>query len=143
MSEDRRYPENADSTTQSQYYRRLFDYAGVVVIGADCQGLIVSWNRAATNLFHADSSAMLGRPIVEVMPGQHRDKMQLAVQEAADTGAPSEFEIDLDQAKYSIDLLQILKDKTKGNLEEDEGKHLNGILYELRMRYVSVSRGGA
>jgi len=49
-------------------------------------------------------------------------------------------ELDLDQAKYSIDLLEILKEKTQGNLAEEESKYLNGLLYDLRMRYVSVSR---
>jgi len=39
-------------------------------------------------------------------------------------------------AKQTIDLLSILKGKTEGNLEEDEEKLLDDILYELRMRYV-------
>jgi hypothetical protein len=39
-------------------------------------------------------------------------------------------------AKQTIDILSILKIKTEGNLEEDEKQMLDGILYELRMRFV-------
>ena len=49
-------------------------------------------------------------------------------------------EKDLEQAKYSIDLLQILKDKMKGNLTDEEEKLVNAILYDLRMRYVEACR---
>jgi hypothetical protein len=45
-------------------------------------------------------------------------------------------ERNLEAAKQTIDILAILKDKTKGNLGEDEEKLLESLLYELRMRYV-------
>ncbi len=46
----------------------------------------------------------------------------------------------LDQAKFTIDTLQIIKDKTVGNLSEDETKLLDTALYDLRMRYVEKSK---
>ena len=49
-------------------------------------------------------------------------------------------EADLEQAKYSIDLLQILNDKMKGNLTDEEAKLISAILYDLRMRYVEACR---
>ena len=42
----------------------------------------------------------------------------------------------LPAAKQTIDILTILKTKTEGNLDEDEKQLLDGILYELRMRFV-------
>ena len=39
-------------------------------------------------------------------------------------------------AKQTIDLLSILKAKTEGNLTADEKQLLEGILYELRLRFV-------
>jgi len=39
-------------------------------------------------------------------------------------------------AKQTIDLLTLLKSKTEGNLDHDEQALLDGMLYELRMRYV-------
>lgn len=46
----------------------------------------------------------------------------------------------LDQAKFTIDTLQIIKDKTCGNLSDDELKLLDTALYDLRMRYVEKSK---
>jgi len=42
----------------------------------------------------------------------------------------------LPAAKQTIDILSILKTKTEGNLAEDEKDLLEGMLYELRMRFV-------
>lgn len=48
------------------------------------------------------------------------------------------LEKNLSQAKYSIDLLGMLEAKTKGNLETEEAKLLEAILYDLRLRYVEA-----
>lgn len=45
-------------------------------------------------------------------------------------------------AKQTIDLLTLLQEKTKGNLNQDENNLLDGILYELRIRYVKEMAGG-
>jgi hypothetical protein len=42
----------------------------------------------------------------------------------------------LPAAKQTIDILSILKTKTEGNLDENEKQLLDGMLYELRMRFV-------
>jgi hypothetical protein len=42
-------------------------------------------------------------------------------------------------AKQTIDLIGMLKEKTKGNLTSDEEKVLENLLYDLRMRYVKAS----
>jgi hypothetical protein len=47
---------------------------------------------------------------------------------------------DLQQAKYNIDLLGVLKEKTKGNLTTEEEQALDSILYEIRMAYVGASK---
>ncbi len=41
-------------------------------------------------------------------------------------------------AKHHIDLLDVLEQKTKGNLSDDEKHVLDTVLYELRMQYVQV-----
>lgn len=43
---------------------------------------------------------------------------------------------DLVMAKHSIDILTMLESKTRQCLEPDESRLLEGILYELRMKYV-------
>lgn len=49
----------------------------------------------------------------------------------------------LPHAKYLIDLLGILEEKTKGNLSVEEERLLKDALYQLRMRYLSKSGGVA
>ncbi len=50
---------------------------------------------------------------------------------------------DLAIAKYNIDMLAIIDEKTKGNLTEDEAKLLESTLHQLRMIFVQLSeRGG-
>ena len=39
-------------------------------------------------------------------------------------------------AKQTIDILGMLKDKTAGNIDENEKNLLEGMLFDLRMRYV-------
>lgn len=41
-------------------------------------------------------------------------------------------------AMFNIDLLLIIKEKTKGNLSEDESKLLEAIISDLQMRYVNL-----
>jgi Domain of unknown function (DUF1844) len=54
--------------------------------------------------------------------------------------ATGKKEVSLEQAKYSIDLLQILVEKMKGNLTDEEDKLMQTILYDLRMRYMEACR---
>ncbi len=49
-------------------------------------------------------------------------------------------EQNLDQAKFTIDTLEIIREKTKGNLTEDEAKLLDTALYDLRMGYIEKSK---
>ena len=54
--------------------------------------------------------------------------------------ATNKREKNLVQAKFIIDTIDMLKDKTKNNLNNDENKLLEDILYELRMQYVSADK---
>lgn len=51
-------------------------------------------------------------------------------------------EKNLRAAKETIDLLEILKGKTKGNLTQDEERLFEHVLYELRMTYVERNKQG-
>lgn len=43
---------------------------------------------------------------------------------------------DLEMARMHIDLLEVLRDSTRGNLSSQENAVLDDLLYRLRMRYV-------
>lgn len=45
-------------------------------------------------------------------------------------------------AQQMIDILALLQEKTQGNLSAEERQLLEQIVYELRMRFVEVSKGG-
>ncbi len=47
-------------------------------------------------------------------------------------------ETDLPYAKHFIDTLQVLDEKTRGNLSADESGMLSSLLHEMRMAYVAV-----
>jgi len=51
----------------------------------------------------------------------------------------TEPQVHLDMAKFNVDLLAVLEEKTKNNLTPEEQKLLDNALYEVRMRYVSVA----
>lgn len=46
----------------------------------------------------------------------------------------------LELAKQSINLLEMLQCKTEGNLDDDEVKLLETMLYEVRMGYLAASK---
>ena len=54
------------------------------------------------------------------------------------TGQP---EPNLPQARYLIDVIQLLSEKTKGNLSAEETDELKTLLYELRVKFVKKSQG--
>ena len=47
-------------------------------------------------------------------------------------------EPDLDLARHSIDMMNVLLDKTRGNLSLDEQRLLENSLTELRFRYIQA-----
>jgi hypothetical protein len=49
-------------------------------------------------------------------------------------------EPDLLVARQTVDTLEMIREKTRGNLEEDERKLIDSLLYELQMRFVEMKR---
>ncbi|HEY3320976.1 MAG TPA: DUF1844 domain-containing protein [Planctomycetota bacterium] len=48
-------------------------------------------------------------------------------------------EVDLQGARYTIELLNVIMAKTKGNLSEDEERGLSGTIHDLRLRFVEIA----
>src|SRR6266576_1052475 len=51
-------------------------------------------------------------------------------------------EIRLELARHAIDMLDILEQKTKGNLTPDEAAMLEGILHQLRLEFMEAMTTG-
>jgi hypothetical protein len=69
----------------------------------------------------------------------------LASQAAAALGAmphpaTGQRTVDLETGRYWVDVLAMLKEKTKNNLHPKEAELFDGILSDLRMQYVQIQR---
>jgi hypothetical protein len=51
--------------------------------------------------------------------------------------------VDLDTARYLIDVLGMLEVKTRGNLDESEHKLIQSLLYDLRVAFVDARAAGS
>jgi hypothetical protein len=65
---------------------------------------------------------------------------QVAVHALGGGPEDEDVPINLPAARMQIDMLRLLKEKTEGNLETDEGKLLDNVLYELHMAYVDACK---
>lgn len=51
----------------------------------------------------------------------------------------NEKDINLPLAKQTIGIIEMLMEKTKGNLTEDEDRLIDSMLYDLRMKYIEAA----
>ena len=58
----------------------------------------------------------------------------------ADPQTGRKGERDLPLARQTIDLVEMLEEKTRGNLTPDEARLLEDLLYDLRARFVEASK---
>jgi len=49
-------------------------------------------------------------------------------------------EEDLEAARHMVDILGMLKDKTRGNLSAEEAQLLDSVLYEVRLKYMAKTQ---
>ena len=72
-----------------------------------------------------------------VLSLSHSALMHLGEAPNPETGG---VEKNLPLARQTIDLIAMLEEKTKGNLTGDEERLLGQILFDLRMRYVELTK---
>jgi hypothetical protein len=53
--------------------------------------------------------------------------------------ASGKVEKNLEMARFNIDLLEVLQQKTKNNLNEEESKFLDTIIADLQMRFIDAN----
>lgn len=63
--------------------------------------------------------------------------MQLGLDPAS---GQMKYQPDIIAARQTVDMLSILQEKTKGNLDAKESRLLDSILYELRMAYIEITK---
>lgn len=57
--------------------------------------------------------------------------------------ATGRTEVSLDQARYFVDTLAVIEEKTRGNLTPEEAQGLESVLHQLRMLYISATNAAA
>ena len=62
--------------------------------------------------------------------------------DVADPSTGEHHPPNLQLAQQMIDILAMLEEKTRGNLSAEERQLIDQVLYELRLRFVEVSRAG-
>jgi hypothetical protein len=80
----------------------------------------------------ADFNGLLGTLVSQALMylGAFPDEMGRAV-------------VSLEHARFHIDLIQVLADKTKGNISPEESSELAQVVNELRVRFVEISQAVA
>jgi hypothetical protein len=63
--------------------------------------------------------------------------MQLGLDPAS---GQMKYQPDIIAARQTVDMISILQEKTKGNLDAKETRLLDSILYELRMAYIEITK---
>lgn len=66
--------------------------------------------------------------------------VSLASSAMSSLGQGSSREVDLAMARHSIDILRVLEQKTRGNLDDEEKKLLESVLYDVQVRYVDAEK---
>ena len=67
---------------------------------------------------------------------------QMALVHLGELPEPQTGEVsrDLEQARHTIDILDMLQQKTRGNLTDQEARLLQGLCTELKMKFVWATR---
>jgi hypothetical protein len=60
--------------------------------------------------------------------------------EAPDPATGRKLAPQLPVARHTIDVLGVLADKTKGNLDDEEQKLIDSVLFECRSKFVAASQ---
>lgn len=74
------------------YFRHLCRDAGVALIATDPDLRICFWNSAASRFFGGSSDAMIGQPIVSVVPSEHRELATRYFERTIREGEVAEFD---------------------------------------------------
>jgi hypothetical protein len=87
-----------------------------------------------------EQQAQQGMPETSILELLQMLVMQISVGLGGmqDPGTGQQIPPNLPLAKHYIDLVEVLNDKTKGNLDENEQKIMDGTLHELRMAFVQI-----
>jgi PAS domain S-box-containing protein len=77
-----------------EYFSYLLNCSSFAIISTDCDGNIITWNRAAYEIFQKSADEMIGRQVEEIVPENRRSLLNRALQRAQQDRRTAELEID-------------------------------------------------
>lgn len=92
------------------------------------------------DLLRAQNPAMGAQPPIKFEHLVQQLYLSALMQMGAATPEGQRPRVDIIGARQSIDLLGVLEEKTKGNLNSNEERMLESVLYELRMTFLELTK---
>ncbi|MBW8747877.1 MAG: DUF1844 domain-containing protein [Acidobacteria bacterium] len=93
-----------------------------------------------------DTAIRAANPGMEQLPPVNFDRlvqsiyMTAIMQLGGGTPEGEQARVDILGARQSIDMLNVLQEKSKGNLTEDESRMLENALFEVRMAFLEITQ---
>ncbi|SEH89654.1 PAS domain S-box-containing protein/diguanylate cyclase (GGDEF) domain-containing protein [Halobacillus karajensis] len=104
----------------NQMYRAIVETANDAVVTSDDKGMVMSWNKAAENIFGFKEEEMVGISLLNVMPEKYRKAHELGIKR-------------YNQTRIS---------RAIGRTLELEGLHKNGSTFPIELSLSTVEDGG-
>lgn len=82
----------------------------------------------------------MDRPLPEIDFGTFIMSLATSALMQLGEGEPEGTAPDFALAKQTIDIIGMLREKTRGNLTADEAQALDSVLYDLRLRFLEARR---
>jgi len=129
--------KTADKKVDEDWKRKAREEAHVVGTGGP------AGEPAAQDDGAAGEGPEITQEMLDALPPFVRLVADLAFQVSVHLGlvenpVSGKVEKDLDAARRALDVLAMLEEKTRGNLDEMEAGYLTEVLYSLRMEYVKT-----
>jgi PAS domain S-box-containing protein len=88
------FPSSPSSTSPTaEFYQAAVLQAGIAIVGLDPTGQITTFNQAATRLFGKSEGEVIGRPIVSLIPVEHRVSASRALQRTLQQRSVNHYEM--------------------------------------------------
>jgi len=115
-----------------QYYRHLFENSAYAVIGMDCQGKIISWNRLTETMFNAEEVSVLPEHIDRLVPDDRHQTLHRVLAGVVNERKTAEFEFDHHDKKGEQITLEVAITPVIG--AEDKLLGLAAWIYDITQR---------
>ncbi len=115
-------------------FRSVFESATDAIVLADPEGRIISWNRAARDIFGYMEDEVLGRPLSVLMPPRYRERHESGMRRVR-SGGPGRV------IGRTVEMRGLRKDATEfpielaiGMWETDRGRFYSGVIRDITRR---------